>query len=67
MEIAASHHPDFIGCFRIVGPKGSEVRRIQDSTGAFISIQGKGSTHSKNKKKNPKVLEQYYVTFYTLV
>lgn len=36
---------------KILGPQGSTIKRLQEETGAKISVLGKGSMRDKNKVK----------------
>lgn len=41
---------------KILGPQGSTIKRLQEDTGAKISVLGKGSMRDKNKVKKKKKL-----------
>lgn len=45
-----SHQFNFVG--KILGPQGSTIKRLQEDTGAKISVLGKGSMRDKNKVMN---------------
>lgn len=38
---------NFVG--KLLGPQGSTIKRLQEETGAKISVLGKGSMRDKNK------------------
>lgn len=38
---------NFVG--KLLGPQGSTIKRLQEDTGAKISVLGKGSMRDKNK------------------
>lgn len=45
-----SYQFNFVG--KILGPQGSTIKRLQEDTGAKISVLGKGSMRDKNKVMN---------------
>ncbi len=45
---------NFVG--KILGPQGSTIKRLQEDTGAKISVLGKGSMRDKNKVMNQAVM-----------
>lgn len=45
---------NFVG--KILGPQGSTIKRLQEDTGAKISVLGKGSMRDKNKVMNQAAL-----------
>lgn len=46
---------NFVG--KILGPQGSTIKRLQEDTGAKISVLGKGSMRDKNKVMNQAALQ----------
>lgn len=45
---------NFVG--KILGPQGNTIKRLQEETGAKISVLGKGSMRDKAKvRKKPKI------------
>lgn len=43
------HQFNFVG--KILGPQGNTIKRLQEETGAKISVLGKGSMRDKSKVK----------------
>ncbi|KAM6960486.1 KH domain-containing, RNA-binding, signal transduction-associated protein 1-like [Aplochiton taeniatus] len=49
--IPAKMFPRFNFVGKILGPQGSTIKRLQEETGAKISVLGKGSMRDKNKEE----------------
>lgn len=45
---------------KILGPQGSTIKRLQEDTGAKISVLGKGSMRDKNKVMNQSLHFWFY-------
>ncbi|KAM9476411.1 KH domain-containing, RNA-binding, signal transduction-associated protein 1a isoform 1-T3 [Clarias gariepinus] len=49
--IPVKQYPRFNFVGKILGPQGSTIKRLQEETGAKISVLGKGSMRDKNKEE----------------
>ncbi|KAG1950541.1 KH domain-containing, RNA-binding, signal transduction-associated protein 1a isoform X2 [Pimephales promelas] len=49
--IPVKQYPRFNFVGKILGPQGSTIKRLQEDTGAKISVLGKGSMRDKNKEE----------------
>lgn len=49
--IPVKQYPRFNFVGKILGPQGSVIKRLQEETGAKISVLGKGSMRDKNKEE----------------
>ncbi|XP_072554973.1 KH domain-containing, RNA-binding, signal transduction-associated protein 1 [Paramormyrops kingsleyae] len=49
--IPVKQHPKFNFVGKILGPQGNTIKRLQEETGAKISILGKGSMRDKSKEE----------------
>lgn len=47
MSISWVPQVNFVG--KLLGPQGNTIKRLQEDTGAKISVLGKGSMRDKNK------------------
>lgn len=50
--IPVKQHPRFNFVGKILGPQGNTIKRLQEDTGAKISVLGKGSMRDKNKEED---------------
>ncbi|KPP67853.1 KH domain-containing, RNA-binding, signal transduction-associated protein 1-like [Scleropages formosus] len=50
--IPVKQYPKFNFVGKILGPQGNTIKRLQEETGAKISVLGKGSMRDKNKEES---------------
>lgn len=50
---------NFVG--KILGPQGNTIKRLQEDTGAKISVLGRGSMRDKNKVRNALISNYFLI------